>query len=72
MAIAARSPREEEELLASRLLDRRGRMTWTSTHVDLHMRMDQVDINVRLAGLDANPGWVPALGRVVTFYFEQE
>jgi hypothetical protein len=32
--------------------------------------MDQVDIAVRLAGLDANPGWVPSLGRVVTFYYD--
>jgi hypothetical protein len=72
LAIEARSTQEQNALLAARLLYRRARMTWTSAHVDLHMSMDQVDISVRLAGLDANPGWVPALGRVVTFYFEQE
>jgi hypothetical protein len=58
--------------LASRLLSKRGRLTYTSTHVDLHMGMNQVDIAVRMAGLDANPGWVPALGRVVTFYFDED
>jgi hypothetical protein len=26
-----------------------------------------VDIEVRRAGLDLDPGWVPWLGRVVTF-----
>ena len=61
---------ERRALLAARVLFRRGRLEWTATHVDLHMTMDQVDIAVRLAGLDANPGWVPALGLVITFYFE--
>jgi hypothetical protein len=55
--------------LASRLFYRHGRLEWTATHVDLHMDMSGIDIAVRLAGLDANPGWVPALGRVVTFHF---
>ncbi len=61
-----------DAFLASRLLLRRGRLAVTATHVDLRMGMDQVDIAVRLAGLDTNPGWVPALGRVVTFFFERE
>lgn len=63
---------DDDVLLVSRLLYRRGRLTCSSTHVDVFMGMDQIDIAVRLAGLDVNPGWVPALGRVVTFYFEQE
>jgi hypothetical protein len=70
MSLEARSARDEDALLVSRLLYRRGRLSYTRTHVDLHMGMDQVDIAVRLAGLDANPGWVPALGRVVTFYYD--
>ncbi len=72
MALDARPDEDGDALLASRLLSRRGRLTCTATHVDLHMSMDQIDIAVRLAGLDANPGWVPALGRVVTFFFERE
>jgi hypothetical protein len=59
-----------ESSLASRLFHRRGRLEWTATHVDLHMDMSGIDIAVRLAGLDVNPGWVPALGRVVTFHFD--
>jgi hypothetical protein len=70
LAFEAPSARDEEALLVSRLLYRRGRVSCTSTHVDLHMSMGQVDIAIRLAGLDANPGWVPALGRVVTFYYD--
>lgn len=53
----------EEALLPS------GRLYLTSTHVDLVMPMQEISVPVRLAGLDANPGWVPELGRVVTFHF---
>jgi hypothetical protein len=56
--------------VASRLFYRRGRLEWTATHVDLRMDLSDIDIAIRLAGLDSNPGWVPALGRVVTFYFD--
>jgi len=56
--------------LAHRLLHRQASLSCTATHVDLHMTLAQIDIAVRLCGLDANPGWVPSLGRVVTFYFE--
>jgi hypothetical protein len=71
MALNAGSAQDDDALLAGRLLYRHGRLTCTSTHVDLHMGLDHIDIAVRLAGLDANPGWVPALGRVITFYFEE-
>jgi hypothetical protein len=70
MTLDGSSARDEDALLVSRLLYRRGRLSCTRTHVDLHMGMDQVDIAVRLAGLDAHPGWVPSLGRVVTFYYD--
>jgi hypothetical protein len=59
-----------ETPVASRLCTRRARLECTATHVDVHMDMRDVDVAVRLAGLDVNPGWVPALGRVVTFYFD--
>lgn len=67
---ALEMPSRRDAPLASRLCYRRGRLEWTATHVDLHMEMSAIDIAVRLAGLDANPGWVPALGRVVTFHFD--
>ena len=37
---------------------------------NVFMDLNDIDIAVRLAGLDANSGWVPALGRVVTFHFD--
>jgi hypothetical protein len=33
------------------------------------MDLKHVSLPVRLAGLDANPGWYPELGRVVTFHY---
>ncbi len=41
----------------------------THSHVDLVMRMKQIRVPVRLAGLDANPGWTPELGRIIKFHF---
>ena len=41
----------------------------TRAHVDVWMELEQVTLPVRRAGLDADPGWVPELARVVTFHF---
>lgn len=60
---------DPDEGLESALFRREGSVDATRTHVDVHMAVDQVTLPVRLAGLDANPGWVPELARVVTFYF---
>jgi hypothetical protein len=51
------------------VLIRTGKLSITRTHVDLVMRMHEISVPLRMAGLDANPGWVPELGRVVTFHF---
>ncbi len=48
---------------------RPARLSWTETHVDVHFRLDQADVRIRRAGLDFNPGWVPWLGRVITFHY---
>jgi hypothetical protein len=47
-----------------------GRLAITATHVDLVMRLDDISLPVRLAGLDRDPGWVADFGRVVRFHFE--
>ncbi|NJN83782.1 MAG: hypothetical protein HC802_16910 [Caldilineaceae bacterium] len=41
----------------------------TQTHIDLHFSMAQVDLSIRRAGLDIDPGWVGWLGRVVLFHY---
>ncbi len=55
--------------LAEELLHRKGRLHVTATHVDLVMHLDAASGRVRRSGLDADPGWVPELGRVVKFHF---
>lgn len=56
--------------LTKLLLQKRGTLYCTATHVDLVMRMDQIVVPVRLAGLDSNPGWLPDLMRVVSFHYQ--
>lgn len=56
--------------VADLLLRRRGRVAATRAHVDVHLPLAEARIAVRMAGLDADPGWVPALGRAVAFHFD--
>lgn len=39
------------------------------THLDVDYPLAAVRVEVRLVGLDVNPGWVPWLGRVVSFRY---
>lgn len=47
------------------------RLAHTASHLDLYFGMNAVRLPVRLAGLDVDPGWVPWLGRVVTFHYTE-
>lgn len=47
-----------------------GRLLATETHLDLDLATIEVDVELRLAGLDLDPGWVPWLGRVVAFRYD--
>jgi hypothetical protein len=51
------------------LVLRTGFVSITRTHVDVVFALNQVDIRVRRAGLDRDPGWVPWLGRIVAFHY---
>ncbi|HMC09026.1 MAG TPA: hypothetical protein VKL22_06885 [Actinomycetota bacterium] len=46
-----------------------GRVSVTRTHVDVVFSLERVDIAVRRSGLDVDPGWVPDLGRIVSFHY---
>ncbi|WP_018353272.1 hypothetical protein [Longispora albida] len=37
--------------------------------IEVHLPLDSVDVGVRRAGLDVDPGWVPWLGSVVVFRY---
>jgi hypothetical protein len=60
---------EDDSAIAGTLLESPARVFASATHVDVRFPLDAARPAVRLAGLDANPGWVPALGRVVSFEF---
>lgn len=42
----------------------------TPTRVDVHLALAELPLALRLAGLDRDPGWVPAAGRALAFHFE--
>ena len=54
------------------LLHLQARMDFSPSHIDLTTPMHNVRMEIRLAGLDINPGWLPWLGRVVQFHYETE
>jgi hypothetical protein len=47
----------------------RARVMVTATRLDIMLRLDELPIQIRLAGLDRDPGWVPAAGRTIAFHF---
>jgi hypothetical protein len=47
-----------------------GRVLVSHTHVDVVMDLEKVERAARASGLDQDPGWVPSLGRIVLFHFE--
>lgn len=56
--------------LAAALLCHPGRFYVTGSHVDLVLRLEQASLDLRIVGLDRNPGWLPEFGRVVLFHFD--
>jgi hypothetical protein len=66
---ALQEPHLTVEELGSRVLRQAGRVEITRTHVDLFLPSEAADAQLRRAGLDANPGWQPAYGYVVTVHY---
>ncbi len=46
-------------------------VTADASHIDVFYSLNAVRLDIRLAGLDVNPGWAPWLGRVVTFHYSE-
>ena len=42
----------------------------TSARVDAHFSLAKHPIELRMAGLDRDPGWVPAGGRSIYFHYD--
>jgi hypothetical protein len=48
---------------------RAGEFTATRTHLEIIMPQSSLEVRLRKAGFDVNPGWLPWLGRVVAFQY---
>lgn len=60
-----------ERLSLARVCRRPARLRWSATHLDVQLDVRNADIRVRRQGLDLDPGWLPWLGRVVTFSYQR-
>jgi hypothetical protein len=56
--------------LAPVLLHHHARVSITPTHLDIFFSLADHPIELRLSGLDRNPGWVPAAGRFIAFHYD--
>jgi hypothetical protein len=65
-AMAGRTARTAGPLLCRQ----QARVLLTPVHLHAVFSLNALPIEVRLSGLDRDPGWIPAAGRVVSFAFE--
>ncbi len=68
---AARWLRTYARLRLADVVRRTATISSTPTHLDLVLPLDAADARIRAAGLDVDPGWVPWLGRVIRFHYEE-
>ena len=48
----------------------RGEIVASDSRVDVYLALADLPIALRIAGLDRDPGWIPAAGRSIAFHFE--
>jgi hypothetical protein len=69
-AVAARLHRDDDPaIVVADVTGRPGRVEREPGWVDVHLSLTDVDVDIRCAGLDLDPGWVPWLGYVVRFRY---
>jgi hypothetical protein len=68
----ARYLREHVRISLRGVVLRQGVVSVTPTHLDVTMDASMVDIRIRRAGLDLDPGWITWLGRVVSFHYRYD
>ncbi|HSE15981.1 MAG TPA: hypothetical protein VLB46_02950 [Pyrinomonadaceae bacterium] len=56
--------------LAPVLLHHHAKISITPAHLDVFFSLADHPIEIRLSGLDRNPGWVPAAGRFIAFHYD--
>jgi len=60
----------DDRALSRTMLVQPARVFVTATQVDVVAQLEDLAVEVRFAGLDRDPGWIPAAGRDVRFHFE--
>jgi hypothetical protein len=61
---------ESDADVATTLCRCNARVHTSGAHVDIHFDLADLPLPVRFAGLDRDPGWVPAAGRFIAFHFD--
>lgn len=56
--------------IAHLLCCHRAQLSVSDGRLDVTLRLDDLPIQVRIAGLDRDPGWLPAAGRAIYFHFQ--
>jgi hypothetical protein len=69
-ALALGRPVSEGAATVRALAARRGTVIFAPAWIEVVLALDEVDVDVRVAGLDLDPGWVPWLGCVLHFRYE--
>jgi hypothetical protein len=62
-------PNCEPAEICRRIALRRGLIEVEPGWIDVRLDLSEVDVDMRIAGLDIDPGWVPWLGTVVRFSY---
>jgi hypothetical protein len=68
--VAAALGLEDDCDLRTLLLHHHAKIETTSARVDAHFSLAKHPIELRIAGLDRDPGWVPASGRSIYFHYD--
>jgi hypothetical protein len=71
LAGAMRLPAADPAALDLALLRCRARLYLSGPHLDMVAPLHAISLPVRRAGLDRDPGWLAAPGRVVSFHFRE-
>jgi hypothetical protein len=60
----------ESDDVGRALCEYRAQVFVTATHMDVMFSLAELLVEIRLAGLDRNPGWITSTGRIIRFHFE--
>ena len=65
----ARKRLSHQSFWPSGLFHRPARVHHDEVQLDIDFHIRSVDLDIRLSGLDVDPGWLPWLGRIVRFHY---